>query len=323
MSKTDTFIIKYKPYFIDDFCVDLKFKSLLKTLFDINDLNILFVGNANSGKTTLLYAIIREYYNLSKTQPIPENNILLINNLKEQGINYFRNEMKTFSQSHSTVYGKKKMIIIDDIDMINEQSQQVFRNYIDKYKHNVHFISVCTNVQKVIESIQSRVHIMQIKSPETIQLKSILDNIVEKEKIIIDEESKQYLLRFCNNSIRTIITNLEKIYILNEPITIDICKTICSDISFQQFEIYVELLKQQKLNDAIRILYLIHDYGYSVIDIYDYLFTFIKQTDKLMEDQKYKIIPVLCKYITIFHSIHEDVIELALFTNELYNIFIV
>ena len=113
MSKTDTFIIKYKPYFIDDFCVDLKFKSLLKTLFDINDLNILFVGNANSGKTTLLYAIIREYYNLSKTQPIPENNILLINNLKEQGINYFRNEMKTFSQSHSTVYGKKKMIIID------------------------------------------------------------------------------------------------------------------------------------------------------------------------------------------------------------------
>jgi len=323
MSKTDTFIIKYKPYFIDDFCVDLKFKSLLKTLFDINDLNILFVGNANSGKTTLLYAIIREYYNLSKTQPIPENNILLINNLKEQGINYFRNEMKTFSQSHSTVYGKKKMIIIDDIDMINEQSQQVFRNYIDKYKHNVHFISVCTNVQKVIESIQSRVHIMQIKSPETIQLKSILDNIVEKEKIIIDEESKQYLLRFCNNSIRTIITNLEKIYILNEPITIDICKTICSDISFQQFEIYIELLKQQKLNDAIRILYLIHDYGYSVIDIYDYLFTFIKQTDKLTEDQKYKIIPVLCKYITIFHSIHEDVIELALFTNELYNIFIV
>jgi hypothetical protein len=110
---------------------------------------------------------------------------------------------------------------------------------------------------------------------------------------------------------------------LNEPITIDICKTICSDISFQQFEIYIELLKQQKLNDAIRILYLIHDYGYSVIDIYDYLFTFIKQTDKLTEDQKYKIIPVLCKYITIFHSIHEDVIELALFTNELYNIFIV
>ena len=165
MSKTDTFITKYKPYYIDDFCASLKFKSLLKTLLDINDLNILFIGNTNSGKTTLLFALIREYYGLTKTQSIPENNILLINNLKEQGINYYRNEMKTFSQSHSTIYGKKKMIIIDDIDLINEQSQQVFRNYIYKYKHNVHFISVCTNIQKVIEIIQSRVHIIQIQTP--------------------------------------------------------------------------------------------------------------------------------------------------------------
>ena len=322
MSKTDTFITKYKPYYIDDFCASLKFKSLLKMLLDINDLNILFIGNTNSGKTTLLFALIREYYGLTKTQSIPENNILLINNLKEQGINYYRNEMKTFSQSHSTIYGKKKMIIIDDIDLINEQSQQVFRNYIDKYKHNVHFISVCTNIQKVIESIQSRVHIIQIQPPEKIQFRNILDTIIEKENIIMDDESKDYLLKFCNNSIRTIITNLEKIYILDEPITIEICKTICSDISFQQFEEYIKLLKARNLIEAVKILYGIHDYGYSVIDIYDYLFTFIKQTEILSEYEKYKIIPFLCEYITIFHSIHEDIVELALFTKKLYSIFI-
>ena len=33
--------------------------------------------------------------------------------------------------------------------------------------------------------------------------------------------------------------------------------------------------------------------------------------------QKYKIIAILCKYITVFHNIHEDEIELALFTNNL------
>ena len=230
--------------------------------------------------------------------------------------------MKTFSQSHSTIYGKKKMIIIDDIDLINEQSQQVFRNYIDKYKHNVHFISVCTNIQKVIESIQSRVHIIQIQPPEKIQFRNILDTIIEKENIIMDDESKDYLLKFCNNSIRTIITNLEKIYILDEPITIEICKTICSDISFQQFEEYIKLLKARNLIEAVKILYGIHDYGYSVIDIYDYLFTFIKQTEILSEYEKYKIIPFLCEYITIFHSIHEDIVELALFTKKLYSIFI-
>ena len=314
MPPIETFISKYKPYFIDEFCADSKFKSVLRTLLEIDDLNILFIGNSSSGKTTLLYAMIREYYGLSKTQSISENNIMFVNNLKEQGINFYRNEMKTFAQSHSTIYGKKKMIIIDDIDMINEQSQQVFRNYIDKYKHNVHFISVCTNVQKVIESIQSRVHILRVNTPDLGQIRTILDKIVDNENIVIDEESKDYLLRFSNHSIRTVITNLEKIFILGDPITIDICKNLCSDISFQKFEKYIEHLKLGELNEAIKILYSIHDYGYSVIDIYDYFFSFVKQTDLLTEDEKYRIIPILCKYITVFHNLHEDIIELALFT---------
>ena len=56
-------------------------------------LNILLVGNNGSGKTSLLYATIREYYNLKE---IPISNVLLINNLKEQGISYYRSEVKTF-----------------------------------------------------------------------------------------------------------------------------------------------------------------------------------------------------------------------------------
>jgi len=64
-------------------------------------------------------------------------------------------------------------------------------------------------------------------------------------------------------------------------------------------------------------LYGIYDYGYSVIDILDYFFIFVKSTTLLNEDEKYNIIPLLCKYITIFHNVHEDVIELALFTNSI------
>jgi len=36
---------------------------------------------------------------------------------------------------------------------------------------------------------------------------------------------------------------------------------------------------------------------------------------------KYRIIPFLCKYITVFHNIHEDGIELAVFTNNLQQLF--
>jgi DNA polymerase III delta prime subunit len=315
-----TFIIKYKPYFIDDFCLDPKLLASIKTLFEIDSLNLLFIGNSNSGKTTLLYAIIREYYKLGRNSPFPENNILFINNLKEQGIQYFRNEMKTFCQSHSSIYGKKKLVIIDDIDSINEQSQQVFRNYIDKYKHNIHFISVCSNIQKVIESIQSRVHILQIHPPSDMHIRETMQKIVDFENIDISDEAKEYLLKVSNHSMRILINYLEKMFIYKQHIELEICKQLCSNISFQQFDLYFEKLTRGDLVGAIDILYRIHDYGYSVIDILDYFFAFLKMTNGINDEIKYQILPYLCKYITIFHNVHEDRIELALFTNNLHKL---
>jgi len=320
MSNEETFISKYKPYHLKDFCFDDKLISVLKTLLEIDNLNILLIGNASSGKTTLLYSLIREYYGLSKQSPLPENNILFINNLKEQGIQYFRNEMKTFCQSRSVIYGKKKLVIIDDIDNINEQSQQVFRNYIDKYQHNINFITVCSNIQKVIESLQSRIHIIKISPPNREQIMTIMNKIITNEKIVIDEESKDYLLQLSNHSIRVIINYLEKIYILNEPIDIELCKKVCSNISFQQFETFYYHLKSKEIVNAVHILYEIYDYGYSVIDILDYFFTFVKITKIIDEETKYRMIAYLCKYITIFHSVHEDSIELAMFTNNLHGV---
>ena len=318
--EVQTLIHKYKPRTIDDFHMDPEFLSILRTLIEMGDLNLLFIGNPNSGKTTFLYTIVREYYNIKPEDAIPETNVLFINNLKEQGINYYRNEMKTFCQSHCSIYGKKKLIIIDDMDTINEQSQQVFRNYIDKYKHNVNFISVCTNIQKIIESIQSRVNILRFHNLSKTNMKKILNNIIKNENIEIDDSSIEYILKISGNSIRNVINNIEKIYLIGEPIELDICKTLCSNISFQQFEDYINAFINNQLVLPIQILYNIHDFGYSVIDILDYFFLFVKITDLLNEMQKYKIIPIICKYITIFHNIHEDVIELALFTSDIYPI---
>ena len=74
----------------------------------------------------------------------------------------------------------------------------------------------------------------------------------------------------------------------------------------------------QDYKKAISILYNLYDKGYSVMDILDNYFIFVKITDLLNESQKYNIIPIICKYITVFHNIHEDEIELALFSNNVF-----
>ena len=316
----DTFTSKYKPYFVKDFSVNQKFKDVLNSFLKIDDLNILVCGPSSCGKTCLLYALIRDYYGLKKNDPIPENNIMMINTLKEQGINYYRNEMRTFCQSRCSIYGKKKLVIVDDLDLISDQCQQVFRNYIDKYKNNVHFVSVCTTLEKVIESIQSRLHIVHMDLPQKEDVQTIMNNVIAKEQMIIDSESKQYILHFTNYQLREVLNYLEKLFILKdkETITLEEIKQSTSSMSFHHFEQYIQELRHHNVSNAIKILYNIYDYGYSVIDIYDFFFHFVKITPLLQEKEKYLILPLLCKYITYFHNIHEDIIESVLFTNDLH-----
>jgi len=83
MSIQTTFIDKYRPYYLHDFCTTDNLKRAVKTLLAADELNILFIGNSNSGKTSLLNALIREYYGLGQRDSFPENNILFVNNLKE------------------------------------------------------------------------------------------------------------------------------------------------------------------------------------------------------------------------------------------------
>jgi DNA polymerase III delta prime subunit len=187
------FLHKYQPLYFKDFESNDEMIDILNNLILINNLNILCIGDIGSGKTTFLNATIKEYYK-DYTHQQYQNNILHINSLKEQGINYYRNDVKTFCQTCSSINNKKKIIVLDDIDIINEQSQQVFRNCIDKYSHNVHFISSCSNSQKVIESLQSRFTIIKIEPLKIHNLNKIIQRIIDTEHINISDEAKQFIL---------------------------------------------------------------------------------------------------------------------------------
>jgi DNA polymerase III delta prime subunit len=313
------FINKYQPLFFKDFGDNNHIIEILKTLILVDDLNILLIGDMTSGKTSILNALIREYYTGLSPKDYEEN-VLYINSLKEQGINYYRTDVKTFCQTCSNIKGKKKFIVLDDIDFINEQSQQVFRNCIDKYSHNVNFISSCSNSQKVIESLQSRLTIIKIKPLQKERLIDIINNIKKQENIIIDNDAQDFIINISNNTVKILINYMEKFKLLGERITIDLANQLCSNISFLSFEKYTNFILTQELLLAIGIIHELYEKGYSVMDILDNYFLFIKSTKILTEEQKYKIIPFICKYITVFHNIHEDEIEMSLFTNNLIKI---
>ena len=136
----------------------------------------------------------------------------------------------------------------------------------------------------------------------------------------MDDDAEEFIINISNNTVKILINYMEKFKLFDEKITLSFAMATCTNISFIKLENYTNFLKNSQLNEAIKLIYEIYDQGYSVMDILDNYFLFIKSTNLLNEYEKYKIIPYICKYITIFHNIHEDDIELALFTNNMIKI---
>jgi len=149
----------------------------------------------------------------------------------------------------------------------------------------------------------------------------ICEKICRAEDIEITNEATDFLLKISNNSIRILINYLEKLKLLEKTITKDLCLKICTNICFSEFDNYTNLCLKNDLIPAINIIMNINKKGFSVMDILDNYFAYIKYTSILSEDVKYEVTKLIMKYISIFHNIHEDEIELVLFTNNLINLF--
>lgn len=314
LSNSKLYVNRFHPVRLDDYTMHSDTRLVFDTLLKMPSLCALLVGGVASGKTSLLNTLVLEYYWGYEPEKYADN-LMRINNLKDHGISYYKSAVKTFCKTRSNVMGKKKMIILDDLDLMNEPSQQVFRALIDKYGKHVHFIASCTSNQKVIESIQSRFICVKLPPVKRNILRGIIQTIKKADNITMDEEVPEFIVDISNNIIKNVINHMEKFKLLNQHITLELARSSCTDLHFGSFEQYVDTLKKGDLQAAIKCMYDMCNLGYSVIDVLDNFFTYVKQADNLTETEKYDIIPLICKYITIFHTVHEDNIELALFTN--------
>jgi DNA polymerase III delta prime subunit len=320
----ERFLYKYKPLYFNDFVINCNIIHILKILISINKLNILFVGGSCSGKTTWINAVIREYYKDIKENDYIDN-IINITNMKEQGINYFRNTIKETCKIRSSIKHKNKIIFMDDIDTLGEQHQQIFRGYIDNYSKNVCFVGSCSNTNKINEGLKTRFIIINLNQFTTNEIYKLCTRIIKQEQILIDTESKDEIVNICLNNPKTLMNYLEKIKLLGKPVTIDIIHDICMNINYKYYHEYTNYIIDGNLKDSVLLFYNIYNKGYSVIDILCEYFNFIKIT-KLFDNNnkylknnfnKYELITYISKYIALFNILHEDEIELCFFTNNI------
>ncbi|ULY68511.1 replication factor C small subunit [Chlorella virus XW01] len=75
-----------------------------------------------------------------------------------------------------------KIIIINKIDKLSEQSQASLRRTVEKISYKCKFIFICDQLSKVIEPLRSRFLLIRVPLPSNLEISSFLIDIMVKEK---------------------------------------------------------------------------------------------------------------------------------------------
>lgn len=309
MNKNTLLINKYKPTRFCDFLhvvgkdahgeplYEPHPQSFLQKQIAKNKILTLVVGEEETGKTTFLETILREYYDLPFAAY--RSNVLHIHYLKEQGTAYYKNEVKYFCQTYCSIPGKKKTIVLDDLDYLSESNQTIFVALIDKYANHVNFVASCKFLHKVLYGIQTRIMIVGLNRLSVPHLVSIASRIVVEEGMTFESDALDMLIRVSKQKVNRMINCIDKIKLFSkgngsncDRISSTSCDTVirkemvyqlCANIQYTVYKNYFEHILKKELKEAIAVLYDLHDKGFSVIDILDNMFEYVKiinHTDK-------------------------------------------
>lgn len=317
----DLLINKYKPTKIQDCNFNVNTMTILENFIANTNYNFIVQGESGSGKSSTINIIINKYFNSNSF--LINTNVCYITILKDQGVNFYKNDIKLFINNY-TNNGYKKFIVIEDVELFSEAIQLNFVELIKNYKSNIFFLLSTSNVLKINVTLYEMLDIIELKKIDEMFLTTILNTILNSENLTIDDSIKKYIINLSNNSINNLINNIEKIKLLynnfnclDDLIQLD----IVSDIIISNFDILVDKCTNGSIKESMDYILNLIDKGYSIIDILENFLYYIKYNNSsICEENKFLIIKNIIKYINNYFTIEEDNIEIIFFINNLHNI---
>jgi len=185
--------------------------------------NMLLVGNAGTGKTTLAKVIINE---------ILDAQYLYINASEKNGIDEVRTSILTFAQTKS-LDGKLKVIFLDEFDNFTDAGQRALRNVMEEYAGNTRFILTGNYLHRIIQPIQSRCQVFTDFTPPIREYAKRIVYILQQESVNVEADQVELVkevIRYHYPDLRRIINYIQRSVIENK-----LClKDVINNESFAQ-----------------------------------------------------------------------------------------
>lgn len=212
---TDLWVDKYRPMKLDDYVFqnDNDRSRIEKWIEQGWTDNLLLVGPAGTGKTSLARIIINELN-------IGENDFMKLNASREGNVDTLRTDVLNFIQTGgwSSEY---KYVVLNEADGMTPAAQPLLKDDMEENSGVVRWILTANRRHKIIQPLQDRCTVMEISQPDQEQLIDRMIYILTQEDVVIDDNAYDVIAEIVSDnypSVRRCIRNLQNCVIDNKVI---------------------------------------------------------------------------------------------------------
>jgi replication factor C small subunit len=256
---------KYRPQTLDTYLGNDEIKGVFEKFIKDNDFpHLLLGGRAGIGKTTIAKLLVKNI----------DCDSLYINASDDNKVETIRTRVKSFAAQRS--FAKIKIVILDEGDYLSASSQAALRNIIEQFSSTTRFIITCNYAEKIIEALQSRCLVLDLKYPTKAEVAKHCMEILKKENVKCNLNELKEVVESNYPDIRSIIKILQissttgKLNVLKTTIRdVDFLNTIVDKlINVKDVQTVFNDLRQSIADNGINDFTELYSYLYERIDDY-------------------------------------------------------